>query len=124
MAFANWCLDIERASSAHVSRQEWKIERNITYCQRSFEGNEILLDAINGFICDNGPTVFKHGSDVDWFPFDWYLRCGEDVFDGLRNFGTNTISFDQCDRELSLSVPACKFLGVKVRSYMAISTER
>lgn len=41
-----------------------------TYCQRSLEGNLVILDALDGSIRNSSLAILEDGSDVARFPSD------------------------------------------------------
>ena len=44
------------------------------YGERSFEGNEVLADAVDGCVWDDGLAVFQLGCHIDGFPLYRRLR--------------------------------------------------
>jgi len=76
---------------------EGKVERDVTLadggCKRSLESDIVSLDRLDRFVWNDSPAVLQSRSYIDRFPLDRDLGRVVDVFHGLRNLRTNTISF-------------------------------
>jgi hypothetical protein len=66
---------------------EGKVERDVTLAdgcsKRTFEGDIVAVDAVDGLIGDDGLAILQGRSDIDGLPFDRNVCGGEDVLDGL-----------------------------------------
>ena len=104
----------------------------MSYSKRTFEGNLVLLDVLNGGVGDGGLAVLEDRGDIARFPSNGGLRncirvrhelleayrakCAsfvegivianlggdENVLDSDGNLGTNTVTLDQADEVVAL----------------------
>lgn len=72
--------------------------------QRTLEGNVVSCDGVDRLVWNGGLAVLQDWGNIDWFPLDGDVRGAVDVFDGLRDLGSNTITLDERYCVLSLSV--------------------
>jgi hypothetical protein len=63
--------------------------------QWTLQGNQVLVDGVDSWLRQGGLTVNQQWGDVDWFPVNWDLSGSVDVLDGLGDFWTDTVTFNQ-----------------------------
>ena len=99
-----------------------KIWKRYTHGEGALEGDLVSLNALNGGRGDAGLAIDKHGCDVNGLPRDRCLQfslvkkslayrrrlvitnldSSEDVLHSLGDLRTNTVTFNDGDREVSL----------------------
>jgi hypothetical protein len=66
---------------------EGEVKRDVALAdgssERTFEGDVVAVDAVNGFVGNDGLAILQGRSDIDGLPFDRDICGGEDVLDGL-----------------------------------------
>lgn len=70
--------------------------------ERTLEGNVVALDAVNSGVGNDRFAIFELGSDIAGLPLDGRVGGGEDVLDGLCDFGTNAVTFYERDGVFAL----------------------
>lgn len=92
-----------------------EVERDVALADWGGEGplerDLVALDALNGRVRDRSLAVLEDGRDVDGLPRDGRLGRGEDVLDGLRDLGADTVSLDQTDGVVAVRVLDAVVLG-------------
>lgn len=92
-----------------------QVERDVALAdgrgERALEGDLVALDALNRRVRDGGLAVLEDRRDIDRLPRDGRLGRGEDVLDGLRDLGADTVALDQTDREVAVLVLDAVVLG-------------
>lgn len=92
-----------------------QVERDVALAdgrgERALEGDLVALDALNRRVRDGRLAVLEDRRDVDGLPRDGRLGRGEDVLDGLRDLGADTVALDQTDREVAVLVLDAVVLG-------------
>jgi len=93
--------EVERSS-------ESKVQRDMSLAnggsEGTLEGDLVLLNVLNGSIGDGSLAVLDNGGNVDRLPSNGGLCGGEDVLDGLRDLGANTVTLDQADQEVTIGI--------------------
>ena len=87
VAFANW-RRVSRA--AHIISGSEENPKRTGSCERAFEGNGVLLDALDSSIRNDSLAVLQDGRDVDLLPRYGRLSSLEDLLDRVGDFRTDT----------------------------------
>ncbi|KAH3680001.1 hypothetical protein WICPIJ_008477 [Wickerhamomyces pijperi] len=92
-----------------------QVQRSVTLTdwggQWAFQGNQVLVDGVNGGLWNGSVTVLDDWGNVTGFPFNWNLSSSVDLLDGLGDFDTDTVTFDERDNVVTVSVLDTVVLG-------------
>ena len=90
-------LDTDTRSNISKEREgpsEGQVKRNVAFSdrcsKRTFEGNSVLLYAVDGWGGYGGLSIDQCWCDIDLLPYDRSFCGFEDRLDALSNLGTDT----------------------------------
>lgn len=92
-----------------------QVEGSVTFSngrgQWTFQGNEILVDRVNGCLWDCSLVVDEDRGHITGLPLDRNFCSDVDLLQGLGDFHTDAVTFDERDSVLTIGVLLTLVLG-------------